>query len=81
MRATLVKVVNEDLRGILSSISVPTLIIWGDGDQEVPRSSMEVMAQGIQGSRMEVFEGVGHFPFVDRPDRFSRLVGDFLCQG
>jgi len=81
MRATLVKVVNEDLRGILWSISVPTLIIWGDGDQEVPRSSMEVLAQGIQGSRMEVFEGAGHFPFVDRPDRFSRLVGDFLCQG
>lgn len=29
MRATLVKVVGEDLRGILSSIRVPTLIIWG----------------------------------------------------
>jgi len=81
MRPTLVRVVNEDLRGILSSIRVPTLILWGDKDQEVPRSSMEIMVQGIWGSRLEVLEGAGHFPFVDCPDRFGRLVKDFLCQG
>lgn len=81
LRATLVKVVNEDLRGILASVRVPTLIIWGDEDQEVPFSSMEIMARGIAGSRLEVLEGAGHFPFVDRPDRFGKLVRDFLCQG
>lgn len=80
MRATLVKVVGEDLRGILSSIRVPTLIIWGDRDREVPFSSMEIMARGIQGSRLEVFEGAGHFPFVDQPDRFGRVVREFLWQ-
>jgi pimeloyl-ACP methyl ester carboxylesterase len=80
MRATLVKVVGEDLRGILSSVRVPTLIIWGDRDQEVPLSSMEIMARGIQGARLEVLEGAGHFPFVDRPDRFGQLVREFLCQ-
>ncbi|PWB42448.1 MAG: alpha/beta hydrolase [Candidatus Methylomirabilota bacterium] len=80
MRATLVKVVAEDLRDMLSSIRVPTLIIWGDKDQEVPFSSMQIMARGIQGSRLEVFEGAGHFPFVDRPDRFGRVVREFLCR-
>jgi pimeloyl-ACP methyl ester carboxylesterase len=80
LRATLVKVVGEDLRGILSSVRTPTLIIWGDRDQEVPFSSMEIMARGIQGSRLEVFEGAGHFPFVDSPDRFGWLVREFLCQ-
>ena len=80
LRATLVKVVGEDLRGILSSVRVPTLIIWGDRDQEVPFSSMEIMARGIAGSRLEVLEGAGHFPFIDRPDRFDQLVREFLCQ-
>lgn len=80
MRATLVKVVGEDLRTLLSSIRVPTLIIWGDRDQEVPFSSMEVMVRGIQGSRLEVFEGAGHFPFIDRPDRFGQVVREFLWQ-
>lgn len=81
MRTTLIKVVNEDLRGILASIGVPTLIVWGDRDGEVPRSSMEIMAQGIRGSQLEVLEGAGHFPFVDRPERFGKLVRDFLCHG
>lgn len=80
LRATLVKVVGEDLRSILSSVRAPTLIIWGDRDQEVPFSSMQIMARGIAGSRLEVLEGAGHFPFADRPDRFGRLVREFLCQ-
>ena len=81
MRATLVKVVNEDLRGILYSIRAPALIIWGDRDREVPRSSMEIMARGIKGSRIEIMEGAGHFPFLDMPERFADLVRGFLCGG
>ena len=81
MRASLVKVVNEDLRDLLSSIRAPALIIWGDRDQEVPRSSMEIMARGINGSRLEIMGGAGHFPFVDMPDRFAELVKGFLRKG
>jgi pimeloyl-ACP methyl ester carboxylesterase len=80
MRRTLVKVVNEDLRTILSSVLAPTLIIWGDRDPEVPRSSMEIMASGIRGARLEIMEGAGHFPFVDMPERFGTLVRDFLSR-
>jgi pimeloyl-ACP methyl ester carboxylesterase len=81
MRATLVKLVNEDVRDLLSSIRAPALIIWGDRDRDVPRSSMEIMARGIGGARLEVLEGAGHFPFVDMPDRFAHLVRGFLCRG
>jgi pimeloyl-ACP methyl ester carboxylesterase len=81
MRGTLVRVVNEDLRDILSSVQAPTLIIWGDRDLEVSRSSMEIIAGGIRGSRLEIMEGAGHFPFVDMPERFGKLVRDFLCRG
>ena len=81
MRRTLVRVVNEDLRDILSSVQAPTLIIWGDRDLEVSRSSMEIMAGGIRGSQLEIMEGAGHFPFVDMPERFGKLVRDFLCRG
>jgi len=80
MRTTLVKLVNEDVRDLLSSIRAPALIIWGDRDRDVPRSSMEIMARGIAGARLEVLEGAGHFPFVDMPDRFAHVVRGFLCQ-
>ena len=81
MRRTLVRVVNEDLRDVLSSVQAPTLIIWGDRDLEVSRSSMEIIAGGIRGSQLEIVEGAGHFPFVDMPERFGKLVRDFLCRG
>ena len=81
MPRTLLRVVNEDLREILSSVQAPTLIIWGDRDLEVSRSSMEIMAGGIRGSQLEIMEGAGHFPFVDMPERFGKLVRDFLCRG
>lgn len=79
MRPTLVKVVNEDLRPVLPAIQVPTLILWGDLDQEVPRRAMETMATSIPHSRLVVFAGAGHFPFQDAPEEFGRALGDFLA--
>ncbi|HSD51538.1 MAG TPA: alpha/beta hydrolase, partial [Candidatus Methylomirabilis sp.] len=81
MRPTLVKLVNEDLTPILSTIRAPTLILWGDRDQEVPRSAMETMATKIPQSRLVVFSGAGHFPFLDAPEEFCRTVREFLQAG
>lgn len=81
LRPTMVKVVNEDLRPLLESIRVPTLIVWGDRDPEVPEAAARIMAQGIRGSRLEIFNGAGHFLFADMPDRFAGLVCEFLREG
>jgi len=81
MRPTLVRVVNEDLTGILPGIRMPALIVWGDQDQEVPRRAMETMAAGLPDARLVVFEGAGHFPFLDQPERFTRTVTEFLQAG
>jgi pimeloyl-ACP methyl ester carboxylesterase len=78
MRPTLVKVVNEDLAPVLPAVQVPTLILWGDRDQEVPRSAVEIMAAGIPRARLHVFEGAGHFPFLDAPEEFARTLTRFL---
>jgi len=81
MRPTLVKVVNEDLTPLLPAIQAPTLILWGDRDQEVPRSAMETMATRIPRSRLVVFAGAGHFPFQDAPEEFGRALRKFLVAG
>jgi pimeloyl-ACP methyl ester carboxylesterase len=41
---------------------------------------MEIMANGIRGSRLEIMEAAGHFPFIDKPESFRKLVRDFLCR-
>ena len=32
----------------------------------------------IEGSRLEIMEGMGHFPHVKDPERFTRVLADFL---
>ncbi len=81
MRPTLVKVVNEDLRPLLPAVRAPTLILWGDRDQEVLRSAMEIMAAHIPNARLVVFEGAGHFPFLDMPEKFCGTLMEFLRAG
>jgi pimeloyl-ACP methyl ester carboxylesterase len=78
LRPTLVKVVNEDLAPILPRVEAPTLLVWGDQDQEVRRPAMELMAGRIPQARLEVFAGAGHFPFEDAPETFCRTVTEFL---
>lgn len=78
MRPTLVRVVNEDLTPLLPKVEAPTLILWGDQDPEVPRSAMDTMATKIRRARLVVFEGAGHFPFLEAPEQFAQAVRSFL---
>ncbi len=78
MRPTLVRLVNEDLAPVLPAIQAPTLILWGERDAEVPRRAMEILQAGIRGSRLVVFEGAGHFPFLDLPKDFCGVASAFL---
>lgn len=57
---------------------VPTLIIWGDQDGIIPVQHGVDAHEQIGGSRFELLEGVGHFPHVEAPDRFSDVLLDFL---
>ena len=78
LRPTLVKVVNEDLTPALTSVQAPTLLLWGDQDQEVRRPAVEIMAARIPRARLKVFVGAGHFPFQDAPEAFCQAAKEFL---
>jgi pimeloyl-ACP methyl ester carboxylesterase len=78
LRPTLVKVVNEDLTPILATVQAPTLLLWGDQDEEVRGAAMETLAATIPRARLVVFPGAGHFPFQDAPEAFCRHVTGFL---
>ncbi len=57
---------------------VPTLIIWGDHDHIIPVDQGRVTHEAIPGSRLEIFEGAGHFPHCERPDHFAAVLTDFM---
>jgi len=58
---------------------LPTLIIWGERDEIIPVSHAYAAHEAIPGSRLEVIEGVGHFPHVEQPLRFVRILTDFMA--
>lgn len=81
MRPTLVRLVNEDLAPLLPQIQAPTLLLWGDQDQEVGRAAVLQMAGAIRSARLLVLEGAGHFPFQDDPERSRGALTAFLGEG
>nr|WP_258053360.1 alpha/beta hydrolase [Streptomyces sp. Ru72] len=56
---------------------MPTLLIWGDRDGVVPVRHAHRAHEAMPGSRLEIFEGAGHFPFHTDPARFLALVEEF----
>jgi pimeloyl-ACP methyl ester carboxylesterase len=78
LRATLVKVINEDLTPLLSSITSPTLLVWGEHDRDVPLAAAQTMARLIPRTQLAVLENAGHFAYLDQFERFRLLVGRFL---
>lgn len=57
---------------------LPTLIIWGRRDPLIPVKHAAVAHRGMPGSRLEIFEGTGHFPQLEQPVRFARVLIDFI---
>lgn len=65
----------------LSRITVPVLVVWGGRDRLIPMWHGARAAQRIPGSRLEVFENAGHFPHLDDPERFARVLREFIEAG
>ncbi|MCX4766344.1 alpha/beta hydrolase [Streptomyces sp. NBC_01275] len=56
---------------------MPTMLLWGDRDCVVPVRHAYGAQEAMPGSRLEIFEGAGHFPFHSDPARFRALVEEF----
>lgn len=76
---TFKNIVNEDLSDDLRKINAETLLLWGEKDStgEASLKNGKKMYQLIYNSRIEVFESVGHFPHLEKPERFAYYVKDF----
>jgi pimeloyl-ACP methyl ester carboxylesterase len=58
---------------------MPTLIVWGDKDSVIPVEHAAIAHELIPGSRLEIFEGCGHFVPIEAPERFVGVLEDFLA--
>ena len=67
-----------DLRPHLKKIKVPTLVIVGRQDFITNVEMAKEMAEQIPNARMEILEESGHYGFVEEPEKFYRVVKEFV---
>jgi pimeloyl-ACP methyl ester carboxylesterase len=60
---------------------IPTLIVWGSKDRMIPAWHALSAQRPIPDCQVELFEGAGHFPHLDDPDRFARVLREFIAAG
>lgn len=78
MRETIKKVLEEDLLSDLPKIKTKTLIIWGEKDKMVPLKYAYIFKEKIENSKLEIIPKVGHTPNLERPERLTQTILNFL---
>jgi 3-oxoadipate enol-lactonase len=69
-----------DLRGVVSAIRVPSLIIAGELDEATPVSQAQELQAAIAGSELVVLREVAHLSNVEQPAAFTHTVRSFLVR-
>jgi pimeloyl-ACP methyl ester carboxylesterase len=66
------------VEAVLATITVPTVVIWGDRDMFFSAQQGQRTAGAIPDARFVLLEGCGHFPPIERPDRVASLLVELL---
>ncbi len=80
LRETFVRVIQEDLASYAERVSAPTVLIWGDQDKDTPLWQGRRLEQLIPDAGLVVFQGAGHFSYLERLNDYIRIVDHFLTQ-
>lgn len=68
----------ESLSKGISNIEVPVLVMWGTKDEWIPIDHLERYRKDLRSARYVVYEGAGHIPMEEIPEKTSRDAIEFL---
>ena len=78
LQDTFKKIVNDDVQADAKIINPPTLIVYGESDQQTPVRYGEIFHELIDYSTLEVITGAGHFLQIDQPDQVKSAIEGFI---
>jgi len=58
--------------------AMPMCVVWGDQDRVIPVSHAARAGELAPRARVEVMPNAGHFPHKDHPERFVKILNDFV---
>ncbi len=67
-----------DFTARLPSLKAPTLVVCGDGDPGTPPAENRRIAALVPGARYEEIPNARHFPNVEHPNTFNRIMTGWL---
>jgi len=70
------ELVNSDLRSQLQDVDLPVLLLHGDADRICPSGASHYMYEHLPDSRLQLFHGAGHAPFLTRTAEFNSLLSE-----
>ncbi|MDY0351084.1 MAG: alpha/beta hydrolase [Desulfobulbaceae bacterium] len=68
----------DDNRNRLSSITAPTLIVWGGEDRVAPLAHCDLLHTSIAGAKKFIIAGASHPCYLDNPEKWHRELVAFL---
>jgi len=63
----------------LTTITAPTLVLWGQQDRILPVAHAAVASKELPSARIHIFDSCGHWPQLERSEDFNTLVLEFLA--
>jgi pimeloyl-ACP methyl ester carboxylesterase len=68
----------ENFAYAISSVTAPTLVLWGDNDMIAPLRTGRVLAGSMPHARLEIISGSGHEPMREQPKQVNTLIREHL---
>ncbi|MCA9905509.1 MAG: alpha/beta hydrolase [Anaerolineae bacterium] len=78
LRATFVRVVNENLLPYAAQVRASTLLIWGAKDDDTPLWQGQTLEKTIPDAGLVVYEDAGHYSYLDRLNDAARTIVYFF---
>ena len=57
----------------LGSLTAPALVLWGTEDPYIPTTFASGYTAALGDAQLELVEGAGHWPWLDRPELVERV--------
>lgn len=70
-----------DLVAALRAVESPVLVVAGGADRLTPVAAAEAVAASFPHAALHVLPHIGHYPWIEAPEEFARLVEGFLAKG
>jgi pimeloyl-ACP methyl ester carboxylesterase len=78
LQETFKRVVTDDTRADAESLTIPTLLLYGEQDDATPVRYGELYHECIDNSTLEIFPGAGHFVHIDRQKEVVQAIEEFM---